>query len=95
MKPFVVDENQRCMKEFNNIQIGQTNPNNNNPEKNLIKCSWSPDQEFVATGGYDRFVLLLFIGGYLFCYYLLQVCFVCLFFLLFGFKMKFYLYLVY
>jgi Prp8 binding protein len=48
VRPFVVDENNRCERVFEGVHHGA--------EKNLLKCSWSPDGEKVACGSADRVV---------------------------------------
>ena len=46
IRPFVVDEANRCEKIFLGASHGA--------EKNLLRCAWSPDQNFVTCGSANR-----------------------------------------
>jgi Prp8 binding protein len=47
IRPFVVNENQRCERMFAGARHGA--------EKMLLRCSWSPDGDQVACGSADRY----------------------------------------
>lgn len=53
VRPFVMEENNRCVREFNQQVAGGAHQPYNQ-EKNLLRCSWSPDQELVTCGASDR-----------------------------------------
>lgn len=50
IRPFVASESERCEQVFHGVHHGA--------EKLLLKCSWSPDQEYVSAGSADRLVHL-------------------------------------
>ena len=48
VRPFVLDDTLRCEREYMNVHHGA--------EKNLLRCAWSSDQEYVTCGSADRYV---------------------------------------
>jgi len=48
IRPFILDEQNRCELEFEGVKHSN--------EKNLLKCAWSPDQEYVTSGSADSIV---------------------------------------
>lgn len=48
LRPFVNDPSNRVVSEYTGCQHGA--------EKNLLRCSWSPDQNFISCGSADRVV---------------------------------------
>ena len=59
VRPFVLDDTLRCEREYMNVHHGA--------EKNLLRCAWSIDQEYVTCGSADRYV-------YSMCVYIKYTC---------------------
>jgi Prp8 binding protein len=62
IRPFVLDPTNRCEKEYHGVVHSN--------EKNLLRCSWSCDQEFIACGSSDRYdIIQFFIFSHMYHYH--------------------------